>query len=192
MAIVTADAANSVWGVPQHSYTVEGVAGQDFAAALTIATFKEATAIEAAAQSYTAIVKQRQQKVEDLGSSLSCIAFAISTMDPKSNDTGKKSWTCHEVYQAQEKVSKYGLSIGYDGVSYSSDTGGKAYITYRNATKAQNNIQYEMDKEDNELQQDIVALNSLMSKRDNAFSTAARIVRKAFNATATTIRNVGN
>ena len=49
-----------------------------------------------------------------------------------------------------------------------------------------------MDKEDNELQQDIVALNSLMSKRDNAFSTAARIVRKAFNATATTIRNVGN
>ena len=192
MGIVTADAAGSVWGVPQHSYTVEGVAGQDFAAALTTAAFKEATAIEAAAHSYTSIVKQRQQKVEDLGSALSCIAYAISTMDPKSNDTGKKSSTCREVFEAQQKVNPYGLSIGYGGVSYSTDTGGKAYITYKNATKAQNNIQYEMDKEDNELQQDIVALNSLMSKRDNAFSTAARIVRKAFNATATTIRNVGS
>ena len=35
-----------------------------------------------------------------------------------------------------------------------------------------------MDTEDNNLQQDVVSLQGLVSKRDNAFSTAGRLVKK--------------
>ena len=39
-------------------------------------------------------------------------------------------------------------------------------------------------------QQDIVALQSFISKRDNAYSTAAKLVKKANNAASSTIRNI--
>ena len=67
-----------------------------------------------------------------------------------------------------------------------------ANITYRNATNAQNDIQYALDVEDNELQQDMVSLQSLVSKRDNAFSMASKIIKKSANAASNTISNIGN
>ena len=171
----------SVYGVTQYDFTVEGVAGYDFAGALTAAAFKEATAIEQAAQAYTSIVKLRQKKVTDLAQVLAVLAEAIANMDPKSNDTSKTG-SASGMTMAASICSSYGLSLNNSGSS----------ITYKNATKSQNNVQYEMDKTDNDLQQDIVALNSMMSRRDNSFSTAARIVRKSFNSMQTTLRNIAS
>ena len=56
---------------------------------------------------------------------------------------------------------------------------------------AQNAVQYAIDKEDNELKQDTVSLNSYVSKRDNSFSTASKLVRKALDASGSTIGNIG-
>ncbi len=63
-------------------------------------------------------------------------------------------------------------------------------ITYRSATKAQNDIQYAMDTEDNNLKQDMVSLQSFISKRDNAFSAASKIVRKSDGSAGGIIRNI--
>jgi hypothetical protein len=57
------------------------------------------------------------------------------------------------------------------------------------ATSAQSALQYEIDYETNEMQQDMVSLQSLVSKRDNAFSTASSLVQKV-NSTASTL--IGN
>ena len=57
----------SVYGVPQMSYTVAGAADKDYAAALTAATLRESAAIEASAASYSAVVKERARKVDELG-----------------------------------------------------------------------------------------------------------------------------
>ena len=46
----------AVYGVPQMSYTVDGVAGKDYSAALAKAAFKQSTAIEAAASASSEIV----------------------------------------------------------------------------------------------------------------------------------------
>ena len=48
-----------------------------------------------------------------------------------------------------------------------------------------------IDKEDNDLKQDMVSLNSYISKRDNSFSTATKLVKKGLNAASSTIGNIG-
>ena len=184
-------AGNSIYGVKQYDFTVEGVSGQDLAAALTAATYKEATAIEAAAQAYAAVVRQRQTKVDDLGQCLAYLVKAIATMDPKSNETSKTSDTMIEVYNAQQLAQKYGLTTHYNFVKWEGGYG-YAYITFANAQKARSEIQYAMDRESNDLQQDMVALQSLMTKRDNQFSSAAKIVGKTNNAAKSTIQNIGS
>ena len=59
------------------------------------------------------------------------------------------------------------------------------------ATSAQSALQYEIDYETNEMQQDMVSLQSLVSKRDNAFSTASSLVQKVNSTASTLIGNVG-
>ena len=65
------------------------------------------------------------------------------------------------------------------------------YMTRGDVMNAQNDIEYKMDVEDNNLQQDMVSLQSFLSKRDNAFSTAAKLVRKSQNSAGETIGNMG-
>lgn len=173
-------AGGAVYGVKQYSYTVAGDSGKDFIAALTAATFKEATAIEATASAYGETIRQRQTKVSDLGQALAEVNYAMATMDPKSNDPDKTG-SNSDLPAAAALLAKYGISLGNSGSS----------ITYRNATTAQNNIQYALDIENNNLQQDLVSLQSMISKRDNAYSTAAKLVKKADNAASRTIGNMG-
>ena len=174
---------NTVYGVKQYSYTVAGDPGMDYVAALTVATFKDSVAIEAAASSYAAVIRQRQKKVSDLGYALAQINWCMATMDPKSNDPDKKSSGNSSLPAVVANLSSYGISV-------SLTDGNK--ITYRNASTAQSNIQYALDVENNNLQQDTVSLQSMITKRDNTYSTAAKIVKKADNAASKTISNIGS
>ena len=63
--------------------------------------------------------------------------------------------------------------------------------TRKQILNAQNAVQYAIDREDNDLKQDMVSLNSYISKRDNSFSTASKLVKKALDASASTIGNIG-
>jgi len=173
----------AVYGVRQYSYTVDGRDGMDYIAALAAASFKDSVAIEAAASSYAAVIRQRQKKVSDLGYALAQINWCMATMDPKSNDPDKKSSANVDLPKAVSLLNQYGISI--------SVTDGNK-LTYRNASTAQNNIQYALDVENNNLQQDTVSLQSMITKRDNSYSTAARIVKKADNAASKTISNIGS
>ncbi len=176
----------AVYGVGQVTYTVDGVAGQDYSAALTAAAFKESTAIENAASSYAEVVRQRQKKMDDVANLLAILAKAIACKDPKSNDQDQECLKNDpELYNAVQTCRQYGISVD---VSISGNT---ATITFGNAYKGQANIKYELDKESNNLQQDTVSLQSYLSKRDNAYSTAARLVKKANNTASTNISNIG-
>ncbi|MBO7654656.1 MAG: hypothetical protein J6U40_07010 [Kiritimatiellae bacterium] len=178
----------AVYGVRQVQYTVNNETGKDYATALAASSFKEAIAIEASASASAEVVRQRQRKVSDLGDVLAVLASALATMDPKSNDTDKRSSTTHALYEAWQTARQYGII--FDVSSNSSMQ--VANISYANATKAQNNVQYALDVEDNDLQQDMVTLQSLVSKRDNAFSAAAKLIRKSVNTASGTISNLRN
>ena len=171
-------AGAAVYGVRQVTYTVDGAAGKDYGAALTAAAFKESTAIEDTMNSYAAVVRPRMRKLDELGTLMASLNYAVANLkvkDPESGDTSSLSNGATAVAIAQ----RYGIS----GIS--------STMTRANLYKAQNAVQYEMDREDNDLKQDMVALNSLMSKRDNAFSAAARLIKKANDAASNTIGNIG-
>ena len=171
---------NTVYGVRQMQYTVDGVSGKDFADAVTIAAFRQSTAIEATAGSYSEVVRARQKKVSDLGDVLAYIAEATAKL-PVKNGKSTDKVTVNNASWVRNTCSSYGITFSWDG-----DKMSRADIQ-----KAQTEVQYQMDKEDNNLQQDIVSLQSYISKRDNAFSTAARVVRKSLNASESTIGNIG-
>ncbi|MBO7654992.1 MAG: hypothetical protein J6U40_08720 [Kiritimatiellae bacterium] len=175
-------AGASVYGVRQMQYTVNGVSNQDFATALTAAAFKQSVAIEDAAGSFVSVVRKRQQKVNDLGDVLAVLAKAVASMKPKDGQSSDKSDADNALITAAEKADLYGIGIPL--------TDGNK-ITRGNALTAQNDIQYALDVEDNNLQQDTVSLQSLLTKRDNAFSNAAKIVKKSLNASAAVIGNIG-
>ncbi|MBP5542686.1 MAG: hypothetical protein ILM98_01315 [Kiritimatiellae bacterium] len=168
----------SVYGVKQVQYTVDGVSGKDYAAALTAAAFKEAAAIEVAVSGYAEVVRQRIRKLEDLGSVMAALNYAVSNLKIKDQESGDTASVPNAVL-----VSSTAQKYGIDGIS--------SIMTRRSLYNKQNEVQYAMDKEDNDLKQDSVSLNSYMSKRDNSFSTAAKLVKKASNASDSAIGNIG-
>ena len=182
-------AGASVYGVPQMSYSVDGVAGKDYAAALSAASFKEAVAIEQALSAYSEVVRQRMRKLDDLGTAMAILNEAYATLKTKDMESGDTTANMVSLATARDKAALYGVTINMTdatiaGVRF-------CYTTRRDLMNAQNAVQYAIDKEDNELKQDTVSLNSYVSKRDNSFSTASKLVRKALDASGSTIGNIG-
>ena len=178
-------AGASVYGVEQYSYTVNGVAGKDYAAAISAASFKEAVAIEQALSAYSEVVRQRMRKLDDLGTVMAILNEAYATLKTKEQESGDTTANMPSLADAKATAAKYGVSISITEI----DLGGLGvklcYTTRRDLMNAQNAVQYAIDKEDNELKQDTVSLNSYVSKRDNSFSTASKLVRKALDASGT-------
>ena len=171
-----------VYGVAQMSYTVDGASGKDYAAALAAASFKESVAIEQALAGYSAVVRQRIRKIEDLGSVMASLNSAVASLKVKDTESGDEASVPNSAW-VNSTALKYGITLVFKENS--------ANMTRANLYKGQNEIQYASDKEDNDLKQDMVSLNSYISKRDNAFSTASKLVRKAGNAADATIGNIG-
>ena len=182
----------AVYGVEQYSYTVDGVSGKDYAAALSVASFKEAVSIEKALGAYSEVVRQRIRKIDDLGGVMAILNTAYATLKTKEQESGDTTDNIPSLADAKATAAKYGVSISITEI----DLGGLGmklcYTTRRDLMNAQNAVQYAIDKEDNELKQDTVSLNSYVSKRDNSFSTASKLVKKALNASASTIGSIGS
>ena len=174
---------SSVYGVKQMQYIVDGEEGKDYADALTAASFRQSVAIEEAAAAFSSVVRLRERKVDDLSAILAYLAEANAKLKPKDQSKDDQAPVNNGSW-VNETASKYGITLVF--------VENTANMTRANIMRGQNDVQYALDVEDNDLQQDIVALNSMMSRRDNSFSTAARIVRKSFNSMQTTLRNIAS
>ena len=174
----------TVYGVQQVQYTVDGEAGQDFSSAVTCAAFKQSTAIEAACMGYSEVVKSRQRKVDTLGEMLAYINEANAKLPTDSKTPSKDKVSVDHASWIKSMCNYYGISLKWDGNSDKMVRG--------NLQKAQTEVQYQIDKEDNILQQDMVTLQSYISKRDNAYSTASKVVKKTLGAGSVTISNFGS
>ena len=181
----------SVYGVAQMSYTVDGIAGKDYAAALAAASFKEAVAIEQALSAYSEVVRQRMRKLDDLGTVMAILNEAYATLKTKDMESGDTTSNVPALSDAKATAAKYGVSISITEIDLGALGTKLCFTTRRDLMNAQNAVQYAIDKEDNDLKQDTVSLNSYFSKRDNAFSTASKLVKKALNAAGSAIGNIG-
>ena len=173
-------ADNSVCGVRQMQYTVNGKSGQNFIDAVAMASFRQAVAIEDTTSSYAAVVRARQVKINELAEALSYVAKAVGSLDHDAKSSTKT--TVSNASRVKEIANKYGVSLSWDGNK----------MEFGNLQKAKTNLQYAIDREDNDIQQDIVTLQSFITKRDNAYSNAAKVITKANHAASSTIGNIGS
>ena len=171
----------SVYGVAQAGYTVDGVSGKDFIDAVTAASFRQSVAIETAASGYVSVVRARQTKMDEVGQALAYLSKAVASLKTKGGKSTDKV-TVDNASWVKSIASKYGISLSWES--------GGTQMTRGNVMKAQTNLEYALDREDNDLQQDLVTLQSMMTRRDNAFSNASKLVKKANDAAQSTIRNI--
>ena len=171
-----------VYGQQMVEYTVDGIAGRDFASATAIAALAESSAIEESAAAHAKVIRARQEKLKDMGDAVAVLTKAIATMPVKNQKSTDKSSADDALYTAKTNLERYGVSL-------SLTDGNK--VTRKSAENARNNAEYAIDVEDNDLQQDMVTLQGLVSKRDNAFSTASKVLKKVASTGKSIIRTIG-
>jgi hypothetical protein len=176
----------SVYGVQQKDYTVKGAQHCDYIKAATAAMFQEAGAIEKETAAYAAVLEARQEKLDELGWALSVLVEALASMKTKNQKSKDLSAADPDLVKASQILDKYRRDSNSD---MRLPVNGDNKVRRDDATSAQSALQYEIDYETNEMQQDMVSLQSLVSKRDNAFSTASSLVQK-INSTASSL--IGN
>ena len=158
---------NSVYGVRQAQYTVGKESGKNFIDAVSLAAFKQAVAIESATTAYSHVVTARQTKIDELSEALSYIAKAVGKLNNKNAKSTDKV-TVDNASWVKNIAAKYEVSLSWES-----------------------NGSQMIEREDNDIQQDIVTLQSFISKRDNAYSNASKVIRKANQAAGSTINNIG-
>ena len=171
-----------VYGQQMVEYTVEGAAGKDFGLAIAVAALAQSTAIEASAGAYGSVLRARQRKLAELGDALATLSKAIATMKVGSGQqSGDKSSADAALDTASTVFDRYGVSLPVSDHK----------VTRGDAERARNDAEYVMDMENNEMQQDMITLQGLISKRDNSFSTAAKVVKKVNSTGTSIIRSIG-
>ncbi len=163
---------STVYGVDQMAYSVNGVKDLNLGDAIFHVSTIRAAALEEDAAVFSRAIKLRQQKLEDLGKAMALISQQIAEAGKKMTD--------------KVDANKYGYMTICNRYGISRSVGTKGQLM-----SLQTDVQYAMDKEDNDLQQDMVSLQSLFSKRDQAFSTASSMMKKFDKGLADTIRQIG-
>ena len=183
-----------VYGQQQVDYTVEGKAGCDFGLAVARASMLRSVAVEGVLTGLTSAVRRREQKLTDLGQALAYIAEAAAEFN-KDSHTGDTA-NSPGLATAASLLNRYGIDhsaitvITIPSTVPGADDKKIGTITQADVQKLQTNVQYELDKEDNYLQQDMVSVQSYFSKRDQALSMAASLVKKVNNTMTSGIRAI--
>lgn len=184
--IETTDIAGlRVYGQQQVDYTLEGEMHRDFAAAVAYASIQRAVAIESMTGAVAEAVRMRERKLTDIGTALANVAEAISKFTSKSKTTDTVSTS--GLAEAKRILMQYGLS---KAAGYISNNGSEGKVQNGDVSKLQTDVQYAADREDNQLQQDLVALQGYFSKRDQSYSLAAKLVKKVNASLTSGIRNI--
>ena len=190
----TAISGFKVYGQQMVDYTVQGTAHQDFDKAVAVAAFAEAFAIESEAAAFSNVLRMRQGKLNELGECLAQVCKIIAEFDPDEPESDDEVTTEDQSFnQLRDRLAKYGISLNVveNSISLLGHTISWYSITRESAEKCRANTEYEMDKEDNDLQQDMVTMQGLISKRDQSFSTAAKVIKKFDSTGESIIRSIG-
>ena len=183
----------SIYGVQMVDYSMDGVSGKDFGTVTALACFVYTDAIETEASAYADILRARQKKLNDLGAALAIIARVIASFDndsPESDDTVRDD----DLLVAKELLAPYGVTLNVRILDLSGlGLGGNRiiYIRRDDAENGRANVEYALDVEDNDMQQDMIAMQGLIGKRDNSFNTAAKIIKKVGNTGDSMLNTIG-
>lgn len=138
--------------------------------------------LERQAQVQAAFVRQRNEVIESLGEVLAEVCDCLATLGQKDDAPEKIS---------SSRLGQCHVLLGQLGVkSYISYSDGVGTLDKGNAQKQQSELQYAIDMRDNDLQQDVIAMQSLMNKRDDAYALAAKLASRISDARSKTLENL--
>jgi len=168
------DLGLTVLGTVQNAYAVNGVHGQDYGAAVSKAALCRTAALEETMQSFTTLARTRQKKLDDLGNALAALNAAFA----QKGDKGTSDKLPVDS-SAATTLRRYGFTAS-------------SQMTFPEIMKLQQNVQFALDQEDNELQQDMTSLQSYVSKRDDAMQLANKLLTKVNSTRQKGIQYIGS
>lgn len=195
MAIVTDLVTNSnlsAWGVSGAEYIINGekVNFQDLMVAVTE---QRAATIEKEVEPMSTRMTNRNKRLESLGNALSDLSGIEAAF--KSDDSGG-TWSLDYLKQpsAATRAVLDSLEGGLWGYGKSGKGDGKGtegyYVTKSNCEKAIQLIKTQIDKLNNESSADMTRLQSLVDRRDEAYSAATSLMQKIADTTSSLIKNL--
>ena len=151
---------------------------------------QRAVSVESATSALANVVRARERKLTEIGEALAYVAAAAANFTSKSKTDDSTS--SPGLATAKDILDRYGIDTSNIVVVDLSTLGAGRIGAIQNqyVGKLQTNVQYELDKEDNYLQQDMVSLQSYFSKRDQALSMAASLVKKVNNTMSSGIQAI--
>ncbi len=161
--------------------------GDDYSDMLLACTLTRASSVEGEITPMSTAIQTRNSQLEELGKALSeasNIQAQCQTKSPPENVTDDSI-----IPVIKNVLEKYGLAAKNDGA-----TGGimnDNTFTPGEAAQAVQLLKSKIDALNNASQTDMTRLQSLVDKRDEAFSLASDLVSSASDTRSTTIRNIG-
>lgn len=153
----------------------------DYEELVVTVSLDRAYALEGEVEPLANLVRARNAKLTALGNAMADVAAASASLSDKDlKDT---------TYLSNAGTHRNTLNVyGLNDKAYITDDG---KISKEMTQKLQAKLKYAIDVEDNNLQQDVVSLQSYMTKRDDAFSTASQLMRKISQTREKTLANFG-
>lgn len=173
-----------VYGCPIREYSIEGKGKADFMEAVAVGALLQSFAVEETTSAIASVVKLRQRKAKEIGDALASVAEAVASMPTDADPAKKSKIESWRLPAANAIFKKYGIK------EMTLDDGGQ--ITYEEAYPKQNDVQLALDTENNNLQQNMNSLQNMISKRDNAFAVASKVVKKVVSTSKDTIHAIGS
>lgn len=186
----------SVYGVVQNAYSVvEGGVSRttSYDMAIATASMQRSVSIESAMSAASAIVRVRQRKMEDMTDLLSLMMQARASLKSKPpadpNDVGSAPGL-------KAKTDFIKANYGVDIYSWEKDRP-PASVTGDNILRQDLEgglvvLQSAIDENDNQLQQDMLTLQSWVSKRDESFRSASKALKAVLGTGTSIIDNIGS
>jgi len=171
------DLGISVLGTPQYAYAVDGLHHQSYDIAVFRASLRRTSALEDLSEVYVDVIKGRERKIDELGTALASLYKASANFKQGKENPDEAN------LDVDASAASILRSYGYDA---------STKMSYDDITILQEDVKYDIDRENNYLQQNTTDLQNYVQKRDDAFSTVSRFMDKVGNTREQGIRNVGS
>lgn len=175
----------SVYGVQQVQYRVNGSERCDYARTLAAISLTRAASIEDDVGAITYLLRLRMKKIEDLGAAMAAVEKALIATDGEGAKVTDKLGSYYDQHLAGPINTLVACGVEISASIRNSN------MTRGDLQKVETRAKYVLDKEQNELQQDSLSVQNMISKRDSAYSNASSLMKKVYDDMTELIRKIG-
>jgi len=190
------------YGMNAVDYSLSSEPGKvmDFETLLRKIAIDRSVKLQAEVAQLSAAVKTRQKIVDTLGKAMAFIDFVATDLNKEKY--GAKRWyeystgdSHFEDMKALWQIQQHtGVGMRFSGFEHIVNSDGteviKIQISKEDALKDQISVQYQLDMQNNLLQQEMVAVQSLFNKQSDAFTTAKKLTTKVSGTRKNTIQGM--